>query len=508
MDPVIEMPTPVATPTADPTPAPAATPEATPTPSADPTPVTGGDPAPAEAVVELVQPKREDYQDDESFLADGLKYKTALREKNEKAEGAQPAAPAKAPVAEPTEEEKAAEAAKAGEAKPEDDDLGTDLTLRAIGALSPKDLDAKINADPALKAALEKPENAELRDSLFRAARLSVETAGYKELFPTMQQAQQASENAATMLDLDQSFVDCAKGPEGVSGFMSKLAQMNILVDDKGQTLMMADGKTPQFHPAFNSFNKHMFTLGTAHLRSVATEKDDAELLAAIDVIEAATGVKAAEQEDLPPHIIEAQKKVEADKRAIEDQRTSAERQQVETFDKSVGEEAETKIDTLFNRLIKSAALDDWSKGKALSDMYAQLKDKLSANNYFKAQQRQLARLPVSDDTKAKRVGLIMTYVHEIAGPIARQVLQNASKPVLKAQDDKKANLEAKKQTSRSEPRGSAAAALLNQTLDAAQLKDKIEKEWAASHGGDLPTIEEYLGLVAQHKAAQRQQQK
>src|SRR5438045_2459824 len=71
------------------------------------------------------------------------------------------------------------------EEQPEEQPAEATLDLEAGDVFSPKDLNERINGNPALRQALET--DPALRNAVFRNARLASETGKYKEVFPDVE---------------------------------------------------------------------------------------------------------------------------------------------------------------------------------------------------------------------------------------------------------------------------------------------------------------------------------
>ena len=90
--------------------------------------------------------------------------------------------------------------------QPEEQPAEATLDLEAGDVFSPKDLNERINANPALRQALET--DPALRNAVFRNARLASETGKYKEVFPDVESAQYAAQEAARFREVDELFLN------------------------------------------------------------------------------------------------------------------------------------------------------------------------------------------------------------------------------------------------------------------------------------------------------------
>src|SRR5947209_15367130 len=104
-------------------------------------------------------------------------------------------------------------------------------------------------------------------------------------------------------------------------------------------------------------------------------------------------------------------------------------------------------------------------------------------------------------EARKKRVNVMMSHVQAIDGPIVRQVLRDASQPVLRAQEERRAKIDAQVARSRSEPKGATSASFTGKPLPPEQLFERIRNEYTAQHGEE-PSVEKLIDLW---KLAKRQ---
>ena len=108
----------------------------------------------------------------------------------------------------------------------------------------------------------------------------------------------------------------------------------------------------------------------------------------------------------------------------------------------------------------------------------------------------ELTRYPMTPQARQQRVNLIMSHVQAVAGPIVRQVLREASQPVMRAQEERKAKIDAQVARSRSEPKGATSASFAGKPLPPEQLFERIRSDYAKEHGEE-PSVQKLVELWA-----------
>ena len=111
---------------------------------------------------------------------------------------------AQVPPAEVTPEEQPPAEEPATEEQPKEEAKQEENVLDLDEPLAPRDLEAKIKANPELQAAIDKDPS--LRNSLFKDARLAQETVKYKEIFPDIESAKEAALHASTWREAEAAF--------------------------------------------------------------------------------------------------------------------------------------------------------------------------------------------------------------------------------------------------------------------------------------------------------------
>src|SRR5262249_22164616 len=210
-----------------------------------------------------------------------------------------------------------------------------DLDLDGEDFLSTKALNDRINANAALKQVLEADQN--LRNAMFRNARLASEAAGYKEIFPDLDSARYAANQAAAFADLDHAFMR-GDSRQGAEQFFGKWAQMAMLTDENGNVVRDQNGN-PRMHGVWNAVNQHIFDsqLDLGGRKGEGTGGD--ELGAALDVIRESVSPSSPATDGLPPHLRAAADSINRREQELLRQQFAQQERDALAFDESVGEE-------------------------------------------------------------------------------------------------------------------------------------------------------------------------
>jgi hypothetical protein len=198
----------------------------------------------------------------------------------------------------------------------------------------------------------------------------------------------------------------------------------------------------------------------------------------------------------LPAHIRAAAAQIKA--REAELNRRQLEQQYAEQvrFDRVVGEDATSKIDALVEPALNKAALSDFVRQTAREKIDNAIVESLGRNKFFQARMAELSRYPLTPQARQQRVNLIMSHVQAIAGPIVRQVLREASQPVMRVQEERKSKIDAQVARSRSEPKGPTSASFTGKSLAPDQLFEKIRNDYTTEHGEE-PSAQKLIELWA-----------
>ena len=370
------------------------------------------------------------------------------------------------------------------------------LNSESQSFLSPEALTQKINASPALKQALEA--DPPLRDAILRNAELASEAAGYRDVFPDVESARHAAGQFTELAALDHAFLN-ATTKDAAQDFFSRWARLAMVTDENGNVVRDQNGN-PQMHGAWSNVNQHLFDSQLDYVRNRAESAGDHELVAALDVVResffdprfaghAGTFAQppvrhAAEQ--LPPHLQAAADSINRREQELARQQLAQQERNIVAFEGEVSRQASAQLGALVRPIVEKAALPDFVRQTAQQKIESAILSGLKKDRFFQSRLSELERLPRNDETLRQRLNLIATHAQAMAGPIARQVLREASQPVIKAQEDRKAKIESQIARTRSEPKsigGAVAPGSVRQTPEQVlahareQLHDELGEE-------------------------------
>lgn len=211
-------------------------------PEAAPVSPAAAAPAPQAAV----QPKITDFPDTAEGLEQFVEATESWKQANpddaaKAAEAERAAAEAAMPGAQPKEEAPKPPA----EVKPEQAQPG-----QAPSAATPQVLDDLLTRNPAFKAALDaSPADKEV---LMATARAAEAAKPILQLVPTEAEARFAVDNANRFIGLQHKFAMASEMPEIGDQAWQEFTSLFHVMDDKGQPVMEADGKTPKLAESFS----------------------------------------------------------------------------------------------------------------------------------------------------------------------------------------------------------------------------------------------------------------
>jgi hypothetical protein len=329
---------------------------------------------------------------------------------------------------------------------------------------------------------------------MFRNARLAHDANRYRELFPDVESAKYAMENAASFRQLDDMFLN-AVTPQGATQFLQHWAGMSMLRDEQGNPVV--ENGVPQLHPAFHGFLEHINQRQMDFIRQQAEREGDQELMSALDTVRERISASSQPQDhELPPHLRAAAQNLQRREQELNRQQLAQQKAAESAFDLSVGRDAQSKIDTLINPVLEKAALSDFVRQTAREKIDTAILEALNKNKFFQARMAELVRYPRSAESRQQRINLIMSHVQSLAGPVVRQVLKEASAPVIARQQERQQKIESQVARSRSEPRSTAGPALAGRQKSPEQLFEQIRDQYINEHGEE-PSAHKLIELWA-----------
>ena len=407
-----------------------------------------------------------------------------------------------AAAAEPKVEDK-----PATEAAQDSDDA---FSLEEDGFVGARDLAAKIDADPALKAALP----VEIRNEILANARIAERLAPYQELFASPEEAKVIAETANEHAGFAEAFSLIGRDPEkGADAFVQKLIEGSALRDADGnirknaQGGILTDGTAGKF---FDKIFERGFAMKVA--KKVEALKDE-NVTAAFDLVMESVGLRpstAAQDQSQDPALAARKAELDAQEARIRTERqtahTEAQKQHKEAVD---GETTALFKTSLGGLLDKATALTPLEKGaveeKIQTAFAAALKRGNPASTAYYQRLDRVRQEPLSAARRQKEVALAAQFTRENLVRISRPIFTEAGVSVGKKAEERAAAQAARAETARSEVSGGRAAApAVAGSGDAAQMEARANEAFAAANGGRAPSdeTEKRIGMMLAHAKA------
>lgn len=439
-------------PVSTPSSTPASTPESTGAPVATPAAApAAAPPAAPERPVRLAE------ESDAEFLKRFTEWKQQQQPAAEKPPEAKPEEkPPEAKPEEKKEEAKPGEEVKPGEEKPPAEPLlaEDELTLDEVGLPDVKQV------NEAFKAAFD--EHPELRGPLNKALRLAKQAAPVLQLIPDEATAQFAIENASIYSELQDQFAHIDT-PDAGKSFLSKLADMSVVRDEKGNPVL--ENGQPVLHESFGNFGMAVFTDVADFMRSkyetLAKQGDEnaQSVIAALDVI---TGVLspspgATDGEEVPEHVKQREAELQRQETQLRQQRQQAEQQRVEQWNDTLEEEVNDAFGGMVEEVLSKITVPDFNRDYVAAEIATGIAQKVLSNPLFQAQRRHLLQQGYSDQTRQHYVALTRRYAREVLMDVARPLLTKAGGQIQKAAQARQERQASQEAQSRTEPKGGTA---------------------------------------------------
>lgn len=395
-----------------------------------------------------------------------------------------PAAAAAAAAAEVAKPEDAA-----AEVKPEDQ-AAKDLAAKAAEDEYTFDLDEPtpgIDPEQLSKLAEEKPEfkqllesDPELKELLYHNAREAAEVKQFREFFPDVQSAKFAHENASTFIDVRDTFLGSTTA-DGTKATLQKMAQLAIERDEQGNPIIDPETNQPKIGDDFYGFVDNTVKISLGHERQEiqariaankypteeARERDQINA-AALDVVnELLNPQEGAGAQDLPQELQARSADLDRRERELNDRTQKEKVGERQQFEQTLVKDSTTRVETAINRIIDSVIKQGATLAPFLREMLpnkigSDLMKTVAKDPKLKADMAELQRLPMTAEVRTRRLALVDKAIQTHLPNIARVQLKAAGVQLMRTQEDKLKKIDAQKNASRSEPKGSAGAASPN----------------------------------------------
>jgi hypothetical protein len=403
---------------------------------------------------------------------------------------ATPAAPASDPA-------KAEPAPGAEESPAAQYDEPAGYSLEQDGFVGPKELAAKIDANPALKAALDP----NTRNEIMANARLAARTAGYEKFFASPAEAEIAVETAQTYAGFSEAFSQVGQDVEkGTTAFINKLIEGSALRDDNGEIVrddkgfVVSDGTASKF---LQTVGKRWLALNVVRKVEELAAKGDENVKAALDLVMESVGLLPSTADktiDSDPAIAARKADLDAQEARIRQERETS----TQTAQKQYKEALEGDLVSLYEAesgklLGLATGLDDFTKTAVQREIDAEFKAAIKNNHAYQEKRRQIRQRTMSAARRAAELQLAKNFTRDNLARIATPILKRAGASVQGKAEARTAAAAARAENARSEVNGGAASqpAARNQggtNLSPAQEYQQATESWKAAHPGMEPS--------------------
>jgi hypothetical protein len=476
-------PSPVSSPAASTTPAAPASPAVSPSTSTpDAPPVLDSD-ARQQAMVEAFN--KSQGEKPAEVAAETPKPVEAPAEETPAAETPKPDAEVEAPAAQDTE----------------------DYSFDEESPVGARDLAAKIDADPALKAALP----AEIRNEILANARIAERLAPYEQIFASPEEAKVIAETANEYSGLSEAYSLVARDVEkGTSALVSKLIEGSALRDADGNIRKDENGNILTDGTAGKFLDK-IFERGFALKVAKKVESlNDENVSAAFDLVMESVGLRpstADQDQNADPALAARKAELDAQEARIRTERQTATTEAYKQHQSAVDGESLSQFQTALTGLLGHATAltpleQSAVEGKINAAFSAALKRGNPTSTAYYQRLDRIRQEPLSATRRQKEVALAAQFTRENLVRIARPIFKEAGVSVGKKAEERAAAQTAREQAARSEVGGgSAPAPATVGTGDAAQQQARAVDAFKAANGGRAPEgeAEMRVGMMLAH---------
>ena len=414
-------------------------------------------------------------------------------------DGTMPEPPARVEI--PAEDKPAEEAATPEVPAPEEEGDLFQLDPDEPTAINPEAFDNLLTQKPELKALLEA--DPELKEMLFATSRAAEELKPFKALFPDVKSAEFARENAASFVDVQNTFLGSTT-PEGAAATLGKIAELCYERDEQGNIAKDQAGN-PIIGDDFFGFLDHTVKADIDHrfgeIEAILTannfatpeEKEHAETVhAALSVLR---DELSSQQKDpnaaLPEELRERSAELDRREQALNSKQQTERVQDRVAFDRSVVDAGVTRMKDSINKIIsdvkkQGAHLPEFVEKAVHQAMGQKLVQAMKDDPALVKASADLQRLPIGDASRTRRLEQIDKVIQDRLPAIARSVLRDAGVQTLKGSEAKRAKIAEQEKNSRSEPKGSAGSAnpQPGQPMDENKAWDVAAAHWQKQNPG------------------------
>jgi hypothetical protein len=364
------------------------------------------------------------------------------------------------PAATPTETPAADPAASAAAAPAEGNAAETDhsYSLEEDGFIGARDLAAKIDANPNLKANLDP----ETRNEIMANARLAEALSPYRELFASPEEAkivaQTAQEHAGFVEAFNLIGSDIGKGTDAV---IKKLIEAGAKRDAKGEIIRKENGQ-PVTNGIAGKFFEQVFNnaLNNKIIAKVEALGDE-NVKAALDLVMESVGLRPSTADktgNQDPAIAAERAQLAAERADLAKQRETSTKEQRRQYQTTLDGEITALYESETGNLLSLATgLDAFTKDAVKGKLDKAVKAAIRTNVAYQMEKDRITAQPISPERLASEKALVNSFLRNNLSRIARPILMEAGAIATKKASDRATAQAARAESAQSEVNGGKA---------------------------------------------------
>ncbi|MDE2102978.1 MAG: hypothetical protein KGL39_37385 [Patescibacteria group bacterium] len=416
-----------------------------------------------------------------------------------KAETETPTTPASTETPAAASGESASETPAASETETPAGDEGEEtpsFSLDTDGFVGAKDLAAKIDANPALKAAL--PED--VRNEIMANARLAERGSQYEEFFASPAEARIVNDTAQQHAAFAEAFNSIQDDvSKGTTAFVQKLIEASVLRDADGNPLKDEKG----YYRTDGTANKFVDTVGRRWLNLNIAEKVKAiqdpdvreNVQAALDLVMESVGLlpSTADKTNQDPALAAREAELKRQQDALNTERANDQKQRRQEYTAGLNKELETLYDTEVGNLMKAATgLDKLRQNAIGTELEKAISAAIKRNISYQTRKSRLQSEPMSPARQKKEVALAKEFFADNLARIAKPIFEEAGISLKKGAQARAEAQAAREDNSRSEVKGGRAVtpnpAVAGAPGSYTEQRAQAVSQWKAANPGKEPS--------------------
>jgi hypothetical protein len=375
-----------------------------------------------------------------------------------------------------------------------------------MGPLPTTELAAKFKEHPELAAALEKAGIE--RNTLFATARLATKAAKYDEIFDgdldTATTAKADAERLGEMVDM---FAN-ASDPDKTRGVLQKFMEFSYKLDEEGNPVIDPATNQPKTDGSVGRFMDNVLSMVLEFQTNRGKEAKDEDLLAAVDILKARTGLSrgtaSADQENLTEEQKAREAAINSREETFRRQEDAARSAREQEFEVKVASGIDTKLNDEIAKILSFTDLTgDLTKGQqklVADEIREKVTERLKGSKIFFSKLDALMRRPMGEKTQQARIAHGINSARPLIPVIARAVLKEQGISLKAKTSAKITKSDAQEKAARSEIKTGGQPAKPAAAQTAQEMTETVRSEFLAANKRE-PTTAEMFQAIALKKS-------